>query len=715
MAVNIGPKIGVEGEPEYRTAINNIIQQQKTLNSEMQKAAAVFSKDADAKKKNAAQMEILNKQIQNQKDRVSQLQTMYDKSVQKTGENSTATLKWKQALVEAETELAKMESQLQSMKGPGELASKLQESGEKLQDLGKKISGVGDSMTKMITGPLAGIGAASLKAFNDVDAGVDTIVKKTGAAGDALAEMQDIMEDLATTMPTTFEDAGAAIGEVNTRFGVTGSELQELSGQFLKFAELNGTDVSNSIDTVQKMMASFGLQADDTGAVLDLLNKVGQDTGISVDQLASSLVTNGSALRELGLNAADSARLMGELEKSGVDTSTVMTGLAKVQKTALSQGISMTDALSQAVTSSGDAVEIFGAKAGPRLYEAFQSGILSMDMFTGGVNSLDDSLGSVSETFETTLDPMDQWQMTMNNLKVTGAEIGNSLATVVAPMLQHVAEIAKSAAEWFGGLDESTQKNIVRFAGFIAAAGPVVSVVGRITSGVGGLITTGGKLVTMFNTAGGAAGIMGSAVAALTSPLGIAVAAIGGAIAVGVLLYKNWDTIKQKASELSNKISSVFSAIGNKISSVMTGAQNAVSGAISRIKGLFNFSWHLPSLKLPHFSWTWSNLGHGISLPHISVSWYKKAYSNAVMFKQPTVLQTSSGLKGFGDGAGNEIVIGQNALMNMMSSAVQRSGGGGNQITIVVNPSAGMDEEQLAELVADKINDQLQQGREVFA
>ena len=714
MAVNIGPKIGVEGEPEYRTAINNIIQQQKTLNSEMQKAAAVFSKDADAKKKNAAQMEILNKQIQNQKDRVSQLQTMYEKSVQKTGENSTATLKWKQALVEAETELAKMESQLQSMKGPGELASKLQESGEKLQDLGKKISGVGDSMTKMITGPLAGIGAASLKAFNDVDAGVDTIVKKTGAAGDALAEMQGIMEDLATTMPTTFEDAGAAIGEVNTRFGVTGSELQELSGQFLKFAELNGTDVSNSIDTVQKMMASFGLQAEDTGAVLDLLNKVGQDTGISVDQLASSLVTNGSALRELGLNAADSARLMGELEKSGVDTSTVMTGLAKVQKTAFSEGISMSDALAKAVNSSGDAVDIFGAKAGPRLYEAFQSGILSLDMFTGGVYDLEDTLGSVSETFESTLDPIDQWQMTMNSLKVTGAEIGNSLATVVAPMLQRVAEIAKSAAEWFKGLDESTQQNIVRFAGFIAAAGPVVSIVGRITSGVGGLITTGGKLVTMFNAAGGAAGIMGSAVAALTSPIGIAVAAIGGAIAVGVLLYKNWDTIKQKASELSNKISSVFSAIGNKISSVMTSAQNTVSGAINRIKGLFNFSWSLPHLRLPHISVSWSDYGWGLKVPHLNVNWYKKAYNNPMMFTSPTVIPTASGLKGFGDGNGGEIVIGQSTLMNMMTAAVQRSGGG-NTINVVVNPSAGMDEEQLAELVADKINDQLQQGREVFA
>lgn len=714
MAVNIGPKIGVEGEPEYRTAINNIIQQQKTLNAEMQKAAAVFNKDADAKKKSAAQMEILNKQIQNQKDRVSQLQTMYDKSVQKTGENSTATLKWKQALAEAETELAKMESQLQSMQGPQELADKLEASGKKLQDLGKQISGVGDTMTKTITGPLAAIGAASIKAFNDVDAGVDTIVKKTGAAGDALAEMQGIMEDLATTMPTTFENAGAAIGEVNTRFGVTGGELQELSGQFLKFAELNGTDVSNSIDTVQKMMASFGLQAEDTSAVLDLLNKVGQDTGISVDQLASSLVTNGSALRELGLNAADSARLMGELEKSGVDTSTVMTGLAKVQKTAFSEGISMSDALAKAVSSSGDAVDIFGAKAGPRLYEAFQSGILSLDMFTGGVYDLEDTLGSVSETFETTLDPMDQWQMTMNSLKVTGAEIGNALATVVAPMLRQVAEMAQMAAEWFKGLDESTQQNIVRFAGLVAAVGPIVSIIGRVTTGIGGLISTGGKLVTMFNAAGGAAGIMSSAVAALTSPMGIAVAAIGGLIAAGVLLYKNWDTIKAYATQLKDNVVANFNSMKSTISNVWEGIKNTVSGGVQRIKNMMNFSWSLPKIKLPHISVSWSDLGWGLRIPRLSVNWYKKAYNNPMMFTSPTIIPTASGLKGFGDGSGNEIVIGQSTLMNMMTAAVQRSGAG-NTINVVVNPSAGMDEEELAELVADKINEQLQRGQEVFA
>ena len=60
MAVNIGPKIGIDGEAEYRKQLNNIIEQQKTLRSEMKLAAAEFNNDADAKKKNAKWMTAFN-------------------------------------------------------------------------------------------------------------------------------------------------------------------------------------------------------------------------------------------------------------------------------------------------------------------------------------------------------------------------------------------------------------------------------------------------------------------------------------------------------------------------------------------------------------------------------------------------------------------------------------------------------------------------------
>lgn len=60
------------------------------------------------------------------------------------------------------------------------------------------------------------------------------------------------------------------------------------------------------------------------------MNKVGQDTGISMDTLASSMVSNAASLKELGMSAADAAIFLGQCETSGVDTSTVMAGLKKL-------------------------------------------------------------------------------------------------------------------------------------------------------------------------------------------------------------------------------------------------------------------------------------------------------------------------------------------------------------------------------------------------
>ena len=149
--------------------------------------------------------------------------------------------------------------------------------------IGKKMGSAGTALTKGLTGPITAAGAAAVASWKSVDAGLDTIIQKTGASGEALDGMTEILRNITTTIPTDFETAGAAIGEVNTRFGVTGQELEDLSAQFVKFAALNGTDVSNSIDAVQAAMAAFGMDASEAGDALDILNKAGQDTGVPMD------------------------------------------------------------------------------------------------------------------------------------------------------------------------------------------------------------------------------------------------------------------------------------------------------------------------------------------------------------------------------------------------------------------------------------------------
>ena len=721
MATNIGPKIGIDGESEYRASINNIIQQQKTLNAEMQKATSVWDKDTSAKEKNRKQLEILAKQTDAQREKVDKLREMYEKSAAKTGETSTATLKWKEALTAAETELKRLEGELNNATGPAAFARQLDEAGNKLKAIGSGMQDVGKELSKSITGPIAAIGTAAIASFREVDNGIDTITKMTGATGDQLEEFSAMMEEIATTIPVGFEDAAQAIGEVNTRFGITGDELQELSTRFIQFAEINDTDVVSSIDNAQKALAAYGLSAAEAGPLLDRLTVVAQNTGISVDKLATGLVTNAAAFQELGLSIDQSAEFMGMLEKSGANADVVLSGMRKALKNAAAEGKTLDQALADLQTSilSGTdgmdgltaAYDLFG-KSGDQIYNAVQNGTLD---FNNLAASVADAGGAVQNTFEATLDPIDQFQTIMNTAKIAGAELGTAMMTVAAPALQQVAEWAKTAADWFKGLDDSTQETIVKVAGLAAAIGPLLVVGGSLISTVGSIASGIGGLIGLFNNLGGVSGMLASAIGFLSSPIGIATLAVTGLIAAGVLLYQNWDTIKQKASEIGTAISQKWNEIKNSITNAINSARDAVSSAVSRIKSIMNFSWSLPKLKLPHISITGGFSLWPPSAPSFSISWYKKAYTDAIMFNTPTVIPTAAGFKGFGDGNGSEIVIGTNKLIETFTAAVQKAGANGNTINIVVNPAPGMDEEELAELVAEKINNAVNADREVFA
>lgn len=747
MATNIGPKIGIDGEAEYKRQMSDIINQQKTLNSEMKKVKSSFDESTSAQKKNKAMAEVLSKQLDLAKQKRTALQEVIDKGNKKLEEQkqkldelknaegdhtkeiadaqaeydktASSLQTYQQQLNNTEADINKLNSALSNATGPKAFAAQLEEASKKMKDVGEGMTKVGDSLSKGVTAPIVGLAGASIAAFKQVDEGMDIIVTKTGASGEALEDMQNRAKDLATTIPTDFETAGSAIGEVNTRFGLTGDALEDLSGQFIKFAQINGTDVSSSIDSVQKAMDAFGLQASDASGFLDTLNVVGQNTGISMDTLTSLMTTNATAFQELGLGASDAANLLGTLEKSGIDTSTVMTGLKKAQAEAAKEGTDMSTVLQQAFSSSGDAVDIFGSKAGPQLYAAMQSGVLSLDNFTASSDGLNSSMGSVSDTFTNTLDPIDQWQLTLNQLQITGAELGNSIATVAMPVLQELGTKVQEVGEWFNGLSEDQQQTIVKTLAVAAAVGPVLSVGGKLISGVGSLIGVVGNLV------GGIGG--------LTLSFNPVVAGIGLAIAAGVLLYKNWDTVKGYAEDLGNAISSTWGgitsatteawdAVKNAISDKINAAKDTVKGAIDGISGFFkNAVLKFPDIKLPHFSIVGEFSLKPPSVPHLSVDWYAKAYSKAVAFNQPTVIPTTSGLKGFGDGAGAEIVIGQDLLLNTITDAVRNAYSvpgtsntyGGTTINVYGAP--GQDVSELADIVADKINADVARKRGAFA
>ncbi len=421
--------------------------------------------------------------------------------------------------------------------------------GSSLNGFGKKTEMIGNTINKNVSLPIAAGFTAAMAAWSQVDNGFDTVIQKTGATGEALQKMQESVQKIATTLPVSFQDAGTAVGEVNTRFGLTDAALEKTTEQFLRFAKVNGVDVNSSIDTVQKAMSAFGLSADDTGAVLDTLNKVGQDTGISMEVLEQDIVMNATALQGMGLNIASSATLLGKLEKSGVDVQTVMMGMKKVQANAMSEGISMQEAFQKAVSSSEGAIDVFGTKAGPQLYQSFLNGSISADMFTDSSISLEDALGSTEETFNAMLDPADQWKTTLNNLMVLGYEIGNSTMPIISQAVETVTPIIKDLAEKWNNLSPGTRDLIIKAGLLAVAAGPVLTIggkliggIGKLTSGIGGLLTpvanAAGGIADLGSKAGGAVGgisgastsfgqLAGQALSLVALGAGIALAGVG--------------------------------------------------------------------------------------------------------------------------------------------------------------------------------------------
>ena len=705
------------------------------------------------------------KKLEQEKAALAQL-----KASNTTGEITEEQKALEREIIATEGELKKLQTEYKNFGSVG--AQQMQAVGGKLQDIGGKIKDVGASLTKHLTGPIVALGAASIAAFAEVDKGMDTIAKKTGASGDALAAMQESAKNIATTLPVSFEEVGSAIGEVNTRFGLTGDALQTLATQFIMFAQLNDTDVTQSIDNVQKALSAFGLGAEDASALLDALNLTGQQTGASMDSLLSGLIQNATAFQELGLSAEQSAAFMGQMEKSGANAETVMQGLRKALKNATADGIPLNDALTDlqnTILNGTDSVdgltaayEIFG-KSGDQIYGAVKNGTL--DFKALGV-AVQESGGSVANTFQNTLDPIDQFKVAMNDVKLLGADIAADVGPLLVDIMTGLRDIVQQLREKWDGLSKGQKENIVKFVALAAAIGPVVTAVGFLVGGIGSLISAGGAIVgfitaTLIPAIGALLPVIGSVLVA-AAPFLIGGAIIAGIVAGVVWIIKHWDEIKAAAAELKENVAEKWNSlkeataekwegikesIGEKWDNIKQNTQDKVESikknvlekwdtlkssvkekwetikqnivgpiesakeriqsAIDKIKGFFDIDLKFPHIDLPHFKVSggkapWGLGGKGTA-PSISIDWYKKAYQNPVLFRQPTVLQTSAGLKGFGDGAGAEIVMGLDKLRQLVGANQQQPSVQIGKVDIVIE-GAGKNADQIARELQNILN-----------
>lgn len=497
--------------------------------------------------------EYLNTAIEETKKKLEQEKQFLEqmKVNNSTGEITEEQKALEREIVETQQSLKGLEGELKEFGSVGKqqaklVAQQMGEVGEKVQEAGTKMTAVGDTMTKYVTGPIVAAGAASMAAWTEVDAAMDVVVKKTGATGETLKSLQDTVNNIATTLPTSFEQAGIAAGEVNTRFGLMDQDLQDVSEKFIKFSHIADTDLNGSIGSASRLMQQFGMNVEDLGEMLDLLAATGQATGTDVSKLMSNIETNGTVLRDLGLSFDESVVLLGKFEQNGVDASQALAGLSKAAVNWKKDNISVTEGLADMLEALQDgevsaedfamAVDVFGSKAADRFVDMAASGRLSMKDLEKDMSVI----GTVERTFEGTINPVDELKTILNELKITGADIAATMQDMLVPALKKVNDFAKELKDRWTKLDDAQKQTIIKIAGVAAAIGPLLSVGGRLISGIGSLIQFLPEI--------------GTALTALTGPVGIVVAAIAALAAAFAALWSSDEGFRNDVSGIFNEI-----------------------------------------------------------------------------------------------------------------------------------------------------------------
>lgn len=585
---------------------------------------------------------------------------------------------------------------------------------EQFKQIGKKATEIGKTLTTKISAPLAAVGAASLKVGMDFDKAMSQVAATMGKTVDEISDLRDFAQEMGAT--TAFSATQAAEGlNYMALAGYSAEESMKMLPTVLNLAAAGNMELATASDMVTDAQSALGLTTKETVDLVDQMAKASSTTNTSVSQLGEAMLTIGGTAKMMKGGTKELSQVLGLLADNGIKGAEGGTALRNIL-------LALSAPTSKAATEMNKlGLDVFDANGNMRSMEdiigdlnAALSGMTdeektqaisaifnkrdlksvnallgtSAERWNEVGNAVANAGGAASQMAETQLDNM-AGSLTLLKSALEGA--GIAISDVLAPVVRKIAEFITALVTKFNELSPTAQKVIVVIGAIVAAIGPLVLIFGALASSIGSII--------------GVIGVLGPIIAGLTVPFGAIVAVIAGVIAIGVLLYKNWDTIKAKAiafkdaaintfNQFKSQITTIFNAIKNAITNPITAAINIVRNAISKIKSIINGAkLQLPHFKLPHFVISSGKLPWGIggkgTPPKISVKWYAEGG-----------IFDAASLIGVGE-AGPEAVV----PLDKFWDKLDRLAEGANAAPIVVNVygSPNMDVNELAAAVERRL------------
>lgn len=649
---------------EFTSGIKDINSSLKTMQNELKLNSAQLKNNGEDTGLLSQRQEILQRQFEATSQKIELTQQSLEEARRLLGENSTEYRNLENALLRAKTAQQNVQNEInQTSRRLDDLENSANDAEQDIDNLGNALEDLGDSADA------ADGGFTTLKGAMAEFTG-NMLTKATEKLGEFISQLWEL--------PEATEEYRTMMAKLE---GSTEQNNYKIDEAKEKYTELYGylkddMAVTNCITNTQKM----GLEQEQVNEVLDASVAVWTAYGdsIPIEGLTES-ITETAQVGQITGNLADA------LNWAGINEDKFNEQLAKCNSESERAKL-ITDALNGAYSES------------KRIYDENTEGMRES-------NEAQQELVDVQAQLAESILPV---QTAITNVKV-------ALLEALAPAIETVCNGITGLIDWFNGLSPAAQS-------VIQAIGIVAGAIGVVT----GFVATFKALAPVLGLIKGAFLAVTGAIGALSTPVLIAIGVITSLIAIGTLLYKNWDTVKVKCSEawnsvcnsigqaktnvlnsieqiksgISQRINTIksvvttgfnavktniinpikiaydnvrntFTNIYNTIRDKINNAKDTVKSAIDKIKGFMNFSWSLPKPKIPSFSVSggeapWGFGGKG-SLPKISISW------NALggIFTQPTIFATPNGLQGVGE-KGAEAILPLDSFYNHLDSKIDR-------------------------------------------
>ena len=471
----------------------------------------------------------------------------------------------------------------------------------KLGALGSAFTNVGSAMTKNLTVPIAGAGAAVVTVASKFESAMSEVAAISGATGDDLQALTDKAQEMGATTKFSASESAAALKYMAMAGWDTEAMLNGING-VMQLAAASGEDLASTSDIVTDAMTAFGLSADQSTRFADVLAQTANRSNTSVALMGETFKYVAPVAGALGYSIEDTSVAIGLMANSGIKGSqagtslkNVLTNLAKptdqVQSYMDKLNISMVDQagnvkpLNQLLNEMRDsfaglteaekaeyAAGIAGKEGMSGLLAIVNASQSDFDKLTEAINN---SSGAAQDVANVMMDNLGG-QLTI--LKSTLEGIAISFGNILLPAIKSVVEALQNFLNWLNGLTDGQKQLVVTIAAVVAAIGPVLLIVGKLITAVTSII----KVVNLLKPAFAALNAVMAA-----NPIGIVVVAIAGLVAALVTLYNKNETFRNFVNtawaQIKETISTVVNAIVNFFTVTIPGAFNSFIQAVQNL------------------------------------------------------------------------------------------------------------------------------------